>query len=313
MFDYGEVLSKAWQITWKYKGLWVLGFLAGCGSGGGGGGGGGGGNSSGGDWSGGQWSGGNFSAPMQQFQQAVENVPVWVWVVLGLVVFVLIIAAIVLGVIGTGGLIAGFKHADEGHDVRLGEAFRMGAKYFWRLLGFRLLLVLFGIVVALIVAAAAIGSLGICLIPLICLGLPLGFAVGVYISLCQVALVDDDLPVTQVFGRVWETVRTHYGPAALMGVILVIGGFVVALVMAIPIFLVMVPLMVSLASQDTNALTTGAILSGVCFVAYLPVLLLLNSVLQTYLNGAWTLTYRRLTGKSPAGAAAPAVVVPPAA
>jgi len=29
--DYGEVLSKAWQITWKYKVLWIFGILAGCG------------------------------------------------------------------------------------------------------------------------------------------------------------------------------------------------------------------------------------------------------------------------------------------
>ena len=39
--DFGEVLTRAWQITWRYKGLWVLGLLAGCGTGGGGGGGGG--------------------------------------------------------------------------------------------------------------------------------------------------------------------------------------------------------------------------------------------------------------------------------
>jgi hypothetical protein len=309
MLDYGEVLSRTWQITWKYKGLWVLGFLASCGSGGGGGGGGGGGNTS-----GSNYTGGDFGAPMHEFQQMMETIPAWVWVVIGIVVLILILAAIVLGVIGAGGLIAGFKRADEGHDIRLGEAFRLGVKYFWRLLGFRLLLALLSIVVAVVVVAAVVGSIGICLIPLICLGIPLALAIGVYVSLCQVALIDDDIPVTQVFKQVWDLVRIHYGPAALMGVILVFGGFVAGLIMAIPAMVTMVPLMIALASNDTTSLTTGAIISGVCFVGYLPVLLLLNSVLQTYLNGAWTLTYRRLTGKGPAGAAAPAViVVPPAA
>ena len=38
-FDFGEVLSRAWQIIWKHKILWVFGIFAGCARGGGGGGG----------------------------------------------------------------------------------------------------------------------------------------------------------------------------------------------------------------------------------------------------------------------------------
>ncbi len=30
--DYGEVLSKAWKIAWKFKVLWIFGILAGCGA-----------------------------------------------------------------------------------------------------------------------------------------------------------------------------------------------------------------------------------------------------------------------------------------
>ena len=28
--DYGEVLSKAWKIVWKFKILWIFGILASC-------------------------------------------------------------------------------------------------------------------------------------------------------------------------------------------------------------------------------------------------------------------------------------------
>jgi hypothetical protein len=31
--DYGSVLRKGWEITWKNKGLWILGILSGCTSG----------------------------------------------------------------------------------------------------------------------------------------------------------------------------------------------------------------------------------------------------------------------------------------
>ena len=39
-------------------------------------------------------------------------------------------------------------------------------------------------------------------------------------------------------------------------------------------------------------------LAALCFVAYLPVLILLNGVLRAYIESAWTLTYLRLTGKT---------------
>ena len=41
-FNFGEVLTRAWQIIWKHKVLWIFGILASCGRGSGGGNGGGG-------------------------------------------------------------------------------------------------------------------------------------------------------------------------------------------------------------------------------------------------------------------------------
>ena len=43
--NYSEILSRAWQIIWKHKVLWIFGILAGCANSGGGGGGGGNNNS----------------------------------------------------------------------------------------------------------------------------------------------------------------------------------------------------------------------------------------------------------------------------
>ena len=39
--NFGEILTKAWKIIWKFKVLWIFGILASCGQGGGSGGGGG--------------------------------------------------------------------------------------------------------------------------------------------------------------------------------------------------------------------------------------------------------------------------------
>ena len=45
MFDIGKILSRAWQILWKYKVLWIFGLLLALSGAGGGGGSGGGSNS----------------------------------------------------------------------------------------------------------------------------------------------------------------------------------------------------------------------------------------------------------------------------
>ena len=42
-FNFGETLTRSWQIVWKHKVLWIFGILASCSRGGGGGSGGGGG------------------------------------------------------------------------------------------------------------------------------------------------------------------------------------------------------------------------------------------------------------------------------
>src|SRR5512135_2508243 len=100
-FNFGEVLSRAWQIIWKHKVLWILGIFAGCSRGGGGGGGGGGG--SGGGNGPGPVPGGQ---PFSQFQQLAEQITQWIndnpWivVVLVLLVLVLIVIGLFLGTLG---------------------------------------------------------------------------------------------------------------------------------------------------------------------------------------------------------------------
>ena len=291
--DYGDVLRRTWQITWRYKGLWVLGLLAGCGTGGGG------------SNTGWQASGGGG-----QLEQAVMSIPGWIWVVFAILMLLLIVLVVVLGVIGTGGLIAGFRQADLGEDVSLGQAFRKGAKYFWRLLGFRVLLLLLGIVFAAVVVVASIGSLGLCIIPLLCIGIPLAFLVSTYVSLAQVSLIDDDQRTLDAFRRGWELLRAHPGAILLMGLILVGGGLVIGLALATPILLIMLPFFAGLGSETQAGMTAGMLVSGLCFLGFLPILLLVNAVVQTFVTGAWTLTYRRLTGKLAGTSPAPEVVLP---
>ena len=307
--DYGEVLSKTWMITWKNKGLWILGILAGC--------------SASGRGSGGQFSGGfggfqfdssgfdrfEFDGVSPQFDNFFRSITeeAFLFTIFALICIFLFLALIflVLGVIGQGGLIAGFSRADGGADVSLGEAFGLGMQSFWKLLGIRFTVWIVGLiigivlVVGLIVLGVVTLGLGLlCLIPLICIIIPLAFAVDSYITLSMVAAVDEDLSVFDAFGRAWQVFKENLGPMVVMALILVLGGGIASIILAAPFFAIFVPFALGLVTGSEQGLFAGLVASGALFIVALPVLILLSGILNTFVTGAWTLTFRRLTGKS---------------
>ena len=309
--DYGWVLKRAWEITWKFKGLWVLGILASCSSGGGGGGGGGGSGSG----SGYQFSG-ESNPRLQQFQQWFESIPTETWItiaiVAGLVILVLGLVFLVLGVIGQGGLISGFNQVEDSGSVTLAEAFRLGTSNFWKLLGVRIVFWLAGVLAAIVLVVLAImltvGTLGIgllCLVPLLCVFIPLGALIGVYVILTQVALVTDQLSVGEAFRRSWKVLKENLGPVIVVGLIVIFGSLVIGLVLALPLIAAVLPAAAGLAFGSDQSTTTGLVMAGLCLVGYLPVMIVANGVLQAYVSGVWTLAYRQWTGRAKGSALTP--------
>jgi len=317
--DFGAVLKKAWEITWKNKGLWILGILAGCSASGRGNNGQAasgfrGYNFGGGELPGGRQPEGQFQG-LPELERFFSRIDEGTWIAVALVILgvilVLALVALVLGVIGQGGLIAGFARADEGQTVALGEAFNLGMQNFWKLLGIRVVTwaagLIVGITVAIGVVAVAIGTLGIgllCLIPLVCLLIPLAWGLDAYIILTMVAAVEEGLGVLDAFRKAWELVRANLGPVIVMALILILGGGILSAVLGVPFIGVVVPAILGFALGSETSIYSGLAVSGLCLVVAIPIFIVLIGVLTTYTTGAWTLTYRRLTGK--AGGAAPA-------
>lgn len=305
--DYVEVLKRAWTITWKNKGLWILGILAACTGGGGGGGGSGSYQSSGYQFSGNEWPG---------LQRFFENVPreTLTLVVVAAVVLAVLLALIffVLGILGQAGLIAGVSRADEAGSVTLAEAWSLGRPHFWRLLGAGLLVALVALLIALIIGiplALFVGlTFGLGLVCVLCIGVPLGLLASLYITFVQNAIVVENTPALGAFRRAWEVFRANLGTAIIMGLILLVGGFIAGLIIAAPLIAVALPAMVAFSMGTEQSVQTGALLAVACGLVYLPVMALLNGILQTYVSGTWTLTYRRLIAKG--GAAVSAVPAP---
>lgn len=308
MIDYGEVLSKAWKIVWKHKILWLFGILASFGQGSGGGSGGGGSNTTG--YSRGsdfdfsslppEWT--QFFSDAERF---FEGIQWWGWVLLALGVLLLILIFAVLATIGKSGLITGSNQVDKGEEqLKLGLLFRDSMQVFWRVFWFNFLagLAIFVIILVILlpliflgVVTAGVGML--CLIPLLCLLVPVSWLISIILEQSVIAIVVENTGMIAGLKRGWQVCRQNPWQLILMGLILGIGGGIVNFILAIPVFLALLPLIIPFISGSLETLSTAGMISLLLCCLYLPVLYLLTGVVTAYIQTAWTLTFTRLTAK----------------
>lgn len=298
--NFGEVLSKAWQIVWKHKVLWLFGILASCSNASGGSGGSG--NLR---WS---FSRGELPPQMQMYLDQIERIPEWqIVVIVGialLVILILVVLAVFLSTIGRIGIIRGTQQADKG-EARLtfGQLFRESLPYFWRvfllnlLIGLAIAVIVFLFAVLVIIGAVlTLGIALLCLIPMVCLLVPLFWLVSVFIEQANIAIVVENLGIMDGLRRGWTVFRDNLGTMIVMGLILFLGvGLIGGLIIALPVFLIVIPAVSGAIIGTERAIGGGLLVAGLCFVAYLPVLLVLNGILTSYIESAWTLTFMRLT------------------
>jgi hypothetical protein len=208
-----------------------------------------------------------------------------------------------LGTIGKVGLIRGTQQADgDAEKITFGELFSGSMRYFWRVFGLYLLvgiLIFVGILVLILVGilgtAITFGLALICLIPLACLLVPVMWFIWVIVEQASIAIVIEDLGILDGLRRGWEVVRANLGVMIVMALILLLGvGFIGGIIISLPIFVIAVPAMIGAFSGSDRGMWGGLALAGVCFVAYLPFLIVLRGILSTYVGTSWTLTYMRL-------------------
>lgn len=314
--DYTKLLTRAWNITWNHKYLWVLGFLAALGQGGS--------NSS--------YRTSGSSTPSTGGTPTFPDMPDFnaFWqdnmvLIIGLICLGVIIglALWLLRLTAQGGLIAAVKEIEGGQKSSLGQSFGAGVTYLPRLAGLNILinlplivigLLLFGLffgTVGLTVFGAAIesgnfeslmGSMGIfllCFIPLACLTIPLAIILGVWEKAAQRGIVLHELGVMDGLRESWGVLRSHLTEVIVIGFILIVLG----ILFGIAVGIVLIPCALILVIPSLGVIATGPGLDAASIALLVVGALVIgvlaaavSSIFTTFQSATVTLAYQDLSG-----------------
>jgi hypothetical protein len=313
--DYSAIIKRAWQVTWRYKALWVLGVFAGvsgC-------------SSSGGSNYSSKGGSGADSGIMPSLPSS-SQIQEWLLAILPalialvILLFVVGIAWSVLSIAARGGLIVGVNEIEEGREPALPDLWRAGFARFWSLVGLDIILwlpmfllaILFVVAVAVpIIAAAAAGSQPdpVALVGPLCgslaVGLPVllvaSFVLGIMYFLAQRYIMLGGQGAVQAAGNSWRFLRARFKDTGLMWLVNAGLNFVASMVVAIPMVAIglvaAVPLLLAIGAKNWGAV---AALGAVFVIAAMAVSLLYSAVWGTFTSALWTIFFRKVAGMAPA-------------
>jgi hypothetical protein len=301
--DYGKVLTRAWEITWHWKVLWILGFLASLTR-----------ASTSGSNTGYEFSGSEWGSTYGPY---IPPRVVALLVAITCLAFILAIALWVVSVIARGGLIAGVQQVEEEGSTRFGQAWRAGASRFWTLFGLSILtalpifvLVILGIGVMILIilgtigvfdTSEALGATGI-LASILCGGAICCGAIVLAIVLNQIrvygerAAVLEGMGWIEAFVRGWHVLRENLLPTLIFWLIFLVLGFALGALIFAAILAFGVPFGFFAALGGPKL--GGWMVAPICFggLVVMIVLALIASIVETFISATWTLAYRELTG-----------------
>lgn len=317
-FNYGEILTRAWKITWKFRALWLFGMLASCGQGGS--------NSNNVRNSYDSTSNQIPSEMMRQIEEMGQRMGDWFsanpWFIYALVFIVLlsIVIQIFIATVGQIGLVRGAYHADGGVEtLRFTSLFTESLRYFWRLIGLALVIwlpffILFvGVTLALIVGLVGLGggnpdSVGagmiLFFIGFCCCLIPFIIALSLYYAQAVRALLIEELGVFESIQHGWRVFTGNLVTLLGVGFILFLIGLVVGVGIALPYFFIVGPLMIDFMNGNIQS-WQPFINAGIFALIYFPIYWFLSGVIRTYMETAWTLTYLEISPRP-----APPVALP---
>jgi len=321
--QYGTLLSRAWHIIWRNKIIWLFGFLAALGSGGGGGG-----NLN------YRFGPSDFSRPgtsglppeLERLFTRIFSDPTLVITIAVVIILIgLVIALVValLAALGHGAMVDMAREADETETTRFNTGWRTGLR---RMLPTFLIRFLMGLPTFIIIMAGVaaflvsfipllsrtgssdtrgligggiLGTLFLCFLPALCVGLLLTIPLQVLETLSIRALVLEDRGIWGSIRRGWNILTTNLGDVVVVWLIFFLISIGVAIVVGLPLaaiaFAAILPLALMAAASPIFIvpLVLVGILLGLVSAA-------IRSVVEAYSSSVWTLAYRQFIARSAA-------------
>ncbi len=340
--DHLKILKRSWEITWRYRVLWVFGILLALTSGGGGGNGGGGGSSG--------RTGSLPSAPgapsagphLPEIPPQVVGTLIVIGIALACVLFLLMIASVIVRYVSETALIRLVNdHEETGERQSVRQGFRWGwSRTSLRLFAIDLLVfapLIVGFIVLLLLALAplllwtthseAAGIVG----TVMTVGLVVLFVLVFIAAIAAASLLVyffrrvcalEEVGVTESIRRGYALVRRHLKDVFIMWLIMVgltIGWTIVMIPVVIALVLVglilgggpalLVGGLAGMASQGGPLpwILGGAVGLPIFLMVLIVPLTFLGGLWQVYRSSVWTLTYRELRALE---AVQPAPLVP---
>jgi hypothetical protein len=294
--DYWGIISRSAGITWNHRFLWLFGFFAASGAGGG--------NSM-------NWKNHGVDE-IRDF--LMSHIGMMVAIIMGLVL--LWFALFVLNLISKGALLSCISRADDGECIRFEEGWQAGIRAFWGMLGIAIIaLIVFLVVTAVCVLAVVLpmigGAAGIAIAVFIGAVLFIPYVVFLFLLAFTVIYAEREYVivgggVTDALSAGWNLTKTYFWQSLLMwlvslvsSVAFIVGLLVVLLAIAMPFILIGI-------ASPIAGLMLGIPIG-------LIVVVLAISAYSTYDHSLWTLMYRDLTRTTAAtlpGGSPPAVEPP---
>ncbi|MBX3036671.1 MAG: hypothetical protein KF758_07140 [Anaerolineales bacterium] len=280
-FDYGNILTRTFQTTWKHKVFWGI-----------------------------------LTIPMLisfamfpvmflflYFFEENQTSEINALVTLGFFffTFIIVIAFTVLQVFALSAVTLGIVRAERGEgSLRFMDLLQDSREYFWKQLGVFLIIqlsigLIFTVFFAFVFAATMVtmGMAALCLQPLIILLTPLSFtAIGV-LEAAHTAVITENLSAWDAVKRGFEIVREHLWKYLILTVIIYFGITIISSFLMFPMF---IPLMgFPIFAESGNEMLMGVTALFTCI--FFPVMILISVISQVLLKVSLALTYLRLTHK----------------
>lgn len=268
----GDLVSRSWDISFKYKSLWILGLLA---------------------------EGAWFSSALRNQDNSwrfgeSDFLFSGMAIALAFALLLLMFVLLILHFLSVAGLIDSVNRITRGGEYRLSQAFATGFRVFWRFIGLWLVLLMavLGLTVALaipvvllFVVSTLLGVLSLIVtIPILLAGL---FAFYNVYALTQRAIVARDCSIGDALSEAFWLFRRNLGPNVAVFLVFVVLSIAITIAAVMIVLLIAAPF-IAMALTSTAGIV-GAIILGVPVVA--AVVLVLEGFSGVFLNSLYTLFY----------------------